>query len=94
MEDDFSVKDDLLKMKDDIGTKFPTRDEMMKIIDSLKDLSDSEKLQLKESLKKRVLNAETFKNMQKNGKYFSITTYEYLVFIAMVLLVLLFFGEI
>lgn len=87
-----NFKEDNLKVDNDLSGKFPSREVLLNIIDKLKDLTEKEKENLKKGFDRRAMNAEAFQKMQQS-KYFQITFHEYLVFYAMLFIILFVFCK-
>jgi hypothetical protein len=85
---------EVIKIKNNIDGKLPTKEELFSLIERLKDLTEVEKENLKKSFERRAMNADAFMKIQQGkNRYFDITIYEYWAFVIMLLIVLSVFGK-
>lgn len=91
--DRVSFKEEFMKARDGILGKLPTPEQFMNLIDQLKDISEEEKEKLKRNLADRALNADKFKEMFTKKKSIEANYLDYFVFIGMVMLIVVVFGE-
>lgn len=88
-----SLKEEFLKAQKDFLKKAPTPEDFLKIIDSLKDMSEEDREKLKRNFAERAFNSDKLKDMFKERKTMELASMDYVVFIGMLALVVFVIGE-
>lgn len=88
-----SFKEEFAKAQKRFMENMPTPEHFMDLIDQLKDITEEEKEKLKKNIADRSLNAQKFKELFTKKKSFESTYQDYYVFVGMVLLIVVVFGE-
>lgn len=95
--DPTAFKDEFMRAQKKFMEKLPTPEHFMQLIDSLKDITEEEKEKLKKNFAERAMNTEKFKELFTGKKsilpFIGSGYQEYVVFVAMVLLIVILIGE-